>query len=144
MEIVPGAQPPDDVRTNLPAAGVNGLQSLTSAMSHVATALEQLKDQLEIANQRVAEVTRSQTPEVQLGELFTRAARYTDNAMTAAEEAAGRVVAGARTEAKQFWPARAPKRRPSWPERASKRTPSDPGRKGRLLCSQHSKRWRSR
>jgi DivIVA protein len=87
--------PPD---TAYPDAS-DTVQAVTSAVSHVAMALDELKDQLEIANRRVSEVAATQTTEAELGRLFVRAAQFADSAIAEAQDEARRLVADARREA---------------------------------------------
>jgi hypothetical protein len=78
------------------------VQAVTTAVTHVAVALDELKDQLEIANRRVGEVAAAQITEAELGRLFVRAAAFADTAIAEAEDEARQVVAGARREAERI------------------------------------------
>jgi cell division septum initiation protein DivIVA len=78
------------------------VQAVTNAVTHVAVALDELKDQLEIANRRVSEVAAAQITEAELGRLFVRAAQFADTAMAEAEDEAREVVAAARREAERI------------------------------------------
>lgn len=87
--------PPD---TAYPDAS-DTVQAVTTAVTHVAVALDELKGQLEIANRRVSEVAAAQTTEAELGRLFVRAAQFADSAIAEAQDEARRLVADARREA---------------------------------------------
>jgi hypothetical protein len=87
--------PPD---TAYPDEG-DTVQAVTTAVTHVAVALDELKDQLEIANRRVSEVAAAQTTEAELGRLFVRAAEFADSAIAEAQDEARQVVADAHRQA---------------------------------------------
>ena len=93
MQYLPDAAHPNDGDT---------VQAVTNAVTHVAVALDELKDQLEIANRRVSEVAAAQITEAELGRLFVRAAQFADTAMAEAEDEAREVVAAARREAERI------------------------------------------
>ena len=76
--------------------------AVTSAVTHVAVALDELKDQLEIANRRVGEVAAAQITEAELGRLFVRAAQFADTAIAEAEDEARQLVAAANREAQRI------------------------------------------
>jgi len=78
------------------------VQAMASAVTHVALALDDLKDQLEIANRRVGEVAAAQITEAELGRLFVRAAQFADSAVAEAQEEARSVVAAADQEAQRI------------------------------------------
>ena len=93
MQFLPDAAHPSDGNT---------VHAVTTAVTHVAMALDELKQQLEIANRRVTEVAAAQITEAELGRLFVRAAEFADNAIAEAEEEARRLVAGARLDAERI------------------------------------------
>jgi cell division septum initiation protein DivIVA len=76
--------------------------AVTTAVTHVAVALDELKDQLEIANRRVGEVAAAQITEAELGRLFVRAAQFADSAIAEAEDQARQLVAAAKREAERI------------------------------------------
>ena len=76
--------------------------AVTTAVTHVAVALDELKDQLEIANRRVGEVAAAQITEAELGRLFVRAAQFADTAIAEAEDEARQLVAAANREAQRI------------------------------------------
>jgi hypothetical protein len=76
--------------------------AVTTAVTHVAVALDELKDQLEIANRRVGEVAAAQITEAELGRLFVRAAQFADTAIAEAEDEARQVVAAAHRQAERI------------------------------------------
>ena len=78
------------------------VQAVTTAVTHVAVALDELKDQLEIANRRVSEVAAAQITETELGRLFVRAAAFADSAIAEAEEEARHLVSAAAAEARRI------------------------------------------
>ncbi len=78
--------------------------AVTTAVTHVAVALDELKDQLEIANRRVGEVAAAQIPDAELGRLFVRAAHFADTAIAEAEDEARQVVAAAHRQAQSTLP----------------------------------------
>src|SRR5580704_9239350 len=90
MQYLPDAAHPNDGDT---------VQAVTNAVTHVAVALDELKDQLEIANRRVSEVAAAQTTEAELGRLFVRAAEFADSAIAEAQDEARQVVADAHRQA---------------------------------------------
>jgi hypothetical protein len=73
--------------------------AVTTAVTHVAVALDELKDQLEIANRRVGEVAAAQITEAELGRLFVRAAQFADTAIAEAEDEARQLIVAANREA---------------------------------------------
>jgi vacuolar-type H+-ATPase subunit H len=93
MQFLPDAAHPNDGDT---------VHAVASAVTHVAMALDELKDQLEIANRRVGEVAAAQITEAELGRLFVRAAEFADTAIAEAEEEARQVVADARMNAEHI------------------------------------------
>jgi len=93
MQFLPDAPHPNEGDT---------VHAVATAVTHVAVALDELKDQLEIANRRVAEVTTAQITEAELGRLFVRAAEFADSAVADAEEHARRLVAEARVNAERI------------------------------------------
>jgi hypothetical protein len=93
MQFLPDAPHPSDGDT---------VYAVTLAVTHVAVALDELKEQLEIANRRVTEVAAAQITEAELGRLFVRAAEFADTAIAEAEEEARRLVAGARLDAERI------------------------------------------
>jgi hypothetical protein len=93
MQFLPDAAHPNDGDT---------VHAVTTAVTHVAVALDELKEQLEIANRRVTEVAAAQITEAELGRLFVRAAEFADNAIAEAEEEARRLVASARLDAERI------------------------------------------
>ncbi len=93
MQFLPDAAHPNEGDT---------VHAVATAVTHVAVALDELKDQLEIANRRVAEVTTAQITEAELGRLFVRAAEFADSAVADAEEHARRLVAEARVNAERI------------------------------------------
>ena len=101
MQYLPDAAHPNDGDT---------VHAVTNAVTHVAVALDELKDQLEIANRRVGEVAAAQITEAELGRLFVRAAAVrrhghrrsrgrSPEVVAAARREAERILADARTEA---------------------------------------------
>src|SRR5271155_2026276 len=78
------------------------VQAVTTAVTHVAVALDELKDQLEIANRRVGEAAAAQITEAELGRLFVRAAEFADSAVAEAQDDARRLMADARREAERI------------------------------------------
>jgi vacuolar-type H+-ATPase subunit H len=93
MQFLPDAAHPNDGDT---------VHAVASAVTRVAMALDELKDQLEIANRRVAEVAAAQITETELGRLFVRAAEFADAAIAEAEEEARQLVADARMDAEHI------------------------------------------
>ncbi len=93
MQFLPDATHPHEGDT---------VHAVATAVNHVAVALDELKDQLEIANRRVAEVTTAQITEAELGRLFVRAAEFADEAVAEAEEHARRLLADARIQAERI------------------------------------------
>jgi hypothetical protein len=93
MQFLPDAAYPNEGDT---------VQAVASAVTHVAVALDELKDQLEIANRRVGEVAAAQITEAELGRLFVRAAQFADSAIAEAEEEARQVVIAANQEAQRI------------------------------------------
>jgi hypothetical protein len=93
MQFLPDAAYPNEGDT---------VQAVASAVTHVAVALDELKDQLEIANRRVGEVAAAQITEAELGRLFVRAAQFADSAIAEAEEDARRILAAAGREAERI------------------------------------------
>lgn len=89
---------PDAAYPNQP----DTVQAVTNAVSHVAIALDELKDQLEMANRRVTEVAAAQITEAELGQLFVRAAKFADSAIAEAQDDARQLVADARREAQRI------------------------------------------
>ncbi|HXQ62961.1 MAG TPA: hypothetical protein VN796_11550 [Acidimicrobiales bacterium] len=96
MQFLPDAAHPDE--------GDKGdtVRAVAVAVTHVAVALDELKDQLEVANRRVAEVTSAHITEAELGRLFVRAAEFADSAVADAEDEARRLVAAARMDAERI------------------------------------------
>ncbi len=80
----------------------DSVQAMAGAVTHVAMALDELKEQLELANRRVGEVAAAQITEAELGRLFVRAAQFADTAIADAEQEAGGVVAAAKVEAERI------------------------------------------
>jgi hypothetical protein len=78
------------------------VQAVTRAVSHVAVALDELKDQLENTNRRVDEVAGAQITEAELGRLFVRSARFADSTIAGAQEEARQLVADARRESERI------------------------------------------
>jgi hypothetical protein len=76
--------------------------AVTTAVTHVAVALDELKDQLEIANRRVGEVAAAQITEAELGRLFVRAAQFADSAIAEAEDEARQLIAAAKRDAERI------------------------------------------
>jgi vacuolar-type H+-ATPase subunit H len=93
MQFLPDAAHPNEGDT---------VHAVATAVTHVAVALDELKDQLEIANRRVAEVTTAQITEAELGRLFVRAAEFADSAVAEAEEHARRLITDARMDAERI------------------------------------------
>jgi cell division septum initiation protein DivIVA len=93
MQYLPDAAHPNEGDT---------VQAVTNAVTHVAVALDELKDQLEIANRRVGEVAAAQITEAELGRLFVRAAQFADTAIAEAEDEAQEVVAAAHRQAERI------------------------------------------
>ncbi|HXQ75061.1 MAG TPA: DivIVA domain-containing protein [Acidimicrobiales bacterium] len=93
MQFLPDAAHPNDGDT---------VHAVATAVTHVAMALDELKEQLEIANRRVGEVAAAQITETELGRLFVRAAEFADSAIAEAEEEARQVVADARMDAERI------------------------------------------
>ena len=93
MQFLPDAAYPNEGDT---------VQAVASAVTHVAVALDELKDQLEIANRRVGEVAAAQITEAELGRLFVRAAQFADAAIAEAEEEARQAVTAASREAERI------------------------------------------
>src|SRR5580658_962654 len=78
------------------------VQAVTAAVTHVAIALDELKNQLEIANRRVGEAAAARITEAELGQLFVRAAAFADSVIAEAQDEARRVVDDARREAERI------------------------------------------
>jgi len=93
MQYLPDAAHPNEGDT---------VQAVTNAVTHVAVALDELKDQLEIANRRVGDVAAAQITEAELGRLFVRAAQFADTAIAEAEDEAREVVAAAHRQAERI------------------------------------------
>ena len=93
MQFLPDAAYPNEGDT---------VQAVTNAVTHVAVALDELKDQLEIANRRVGEVAAAQITEAELGRLFVRAAQFADTAVAEAEDEARQLVAAGASQAEQI------------------------------------------
>jgi regulator of protease activity HflC (stomatin/prohibitin superfamily) len=93
MQFLPDAAYPNEGDT---------VQAVTNAVTHVAVALDELKDQLEIANRRVGEVAAAQITEAELGRLFVRAAQFADTAIAEAEDEARQLVAAGASQAEQI------------------------------------------
>lgn len=93
MQFLPDTADPDEGDT---------VQVVTTAITHVAVALDELTDQLEIANRRVGAVTAAQSTEAELGRLFVRAAAFAVSAVAEAQDEARQLVADARREAERI------------------------------------------
>ena len=93
MQFLPDAAYPNEGDT---------VQAMAGAVAHVAMALDELRDQLEMANRRVGEVAAAQITEAELGRLFVRAAQFADSAIADAEEEARRLVADAHDRAERI------------------------------------------
>jgi cell division septum initiation protein DivIVA len=93
MQFLPDAAQPIDGDT---------VEAVTTAVTHVALALDELKDQLEVTNRRVGEVMAAQISEADLGRLFVRAAEFADATMAQAEEEARQLVADAVAQAERL------------------------------------------
>jgi cell division septum initiation protein DivIVA len=98
VQIVPSGVNPNSGSSD---AG-DTVQAVTTAVTHVAVALDELREQLEIANRRVGEMAAAKITEDELGRLFVRAAQFADSAIADAHEEARRVLNDARDQAERI------------------------------------------